>query len=74
MLWQVLAGESHLFDTICDDGTQPELPSSRPNRENDIWGLVKRCWLDEPSLRPGLEEIRERLKKCESEWDSEWRP
>lgn len=69
---QVLVGTqpSHLKGAIepSSNGDSPELPPGLQNPDHRIWDIVKRCWMPKPDDRPQLDEIRDALEQCSSEW------
>ncbi len=66
VVWELLAGKRIYHDSrwtgkfaelkkkVCFEGLRPEIPSDWPLVLVD---LLKRCWNDEPTLRPSFDVI-----------------
>ena len=72
MAWKVLTGEQFFPHKHSEAWEFPRLSSSRPNKDDAIWGLVENCWGEgDDQLR--LNEICCNLEEHASKWDpSKW--
>lgn len=56
----------YLVPSAVLDGMRPERPMDRDTRENGLndrlWGLLTRCWAQNPLNRPDMIEVREELE------------
>ena len=54
-------------------GNRPERPEEAGGVvrfTDDMWGLLKLCWAEQPENRPNIEDILQYLEKCSRSWTS----
>ena len=53
------------------EGEQPERPQGPEavRFTDDLWGMLERCWLPKPELRPTIEGVLERLEQGSATWE-----